>query len=187
MTLVAVVRPPSPTTTRVLVAARALSPGEVLSASDVRSADLTLKRGDAGTVGALADPRDLVGRRLTSRVLSGELLTSGRLVPQSPSDGLPKGTVAAHVLVADERSVDLMSAGRRVTLFADTGGGALARDVLVLGVDTPDPTTLTGSLPGGSDPARGLVVALFPADLERVFTGQRPEGGPPRVLPVVTG
>lgn len=187
LALVGIVRPPAPATTTVLVAASALPPGTVLTASDVRAADATAGSDAVGVVGAMADPREVVGRRLTSRVLAGELLTAGRLVPQSPADGLPADIVAAHVLLADERSVDLVSAGLRVTLFADTGGEALAHDVLVLGVDTPEDPTLTGSLPGANTSPRGLVVALSPTALESVFAGQRPDGGPPRVLPVVTG
>ncbi|MFC7491245.1 MULTISPECIES: SAF domain-containing protein [unclassified Knoellia] len=187
LALVGIVRPPSPATTTVLVAARALPAGTVLTASDVRSADLESRPRAVGAVGAVADPDELVGRRLASRVQVGEVLTVGRLVPQTPADGLPTDHVAAHVLLADERSLDLVSAGQRVTLFADTGGSAVARDVLVLGVDTPDDGGLPTSLPGSHVSPRGLVIALSPTALDQVFAGQRPDGGPPRVLAVVTG
>lgn len=168
----------------VVVAARTLPGGAVLDAADLR---LVQVPGDRAVVSAVGDPRLLVGRRLTSRVDSGEPLTTTRLVPRSPVDGAPAGTVAAHLLVADTRSLDLVSAGRRVSLFPDTGGAALARDVLVLSVDTPGRPGLTGSLPGSHEDPRGLVLALEGADLERIFAGQRPDGGAPRVLPVVTG
>jgi len=134
----------------------------------------------------VGEPRDLVGRRLVPAVQTGRLVTRSDLVPRSAAEGLPLDTVAAHVLHADERSLDLVSAGQRVTIFADTGGEALARDVLVLAVDTPENPTLTGSLPGSGAAPRGLVLALPPASLERVFAGQRPDGGPPRILTVVT-
>lgn len=180
--LVAVVRPPPPRTTPVLVAATALPGGTILQAADLQVVRVT---GDAALASTVGDPRVLVGRRLTSRIDAGEALTATRLVPPSAVDGAPVGTVAAHLLVADERSLDLVGPGRRVSLFPDTGGAALAREVLVLSIDTPGRTTLTGSLPGSHEAPRGLVVALEPADLERIFAGQRPDGGAPRVLPVV--
>lgn len=182
--VVDVVRPPPPDTVPVAVAARPLAGGAVLEAADLRVEQVAR---DQAPVRALGDPRLLVGRRLTSRVVPGEPLTTTRLVPRSPLDGAPAGTVAAHLLVADPRSLDLVSAGRRVTLFPDTGGAALAHDVLVLSVDTPGRSGLTGSLPGSHEDVLGLVLALDGADLERIFAGHRPEGGAPRVIPVVTG
>ncbi|MEO7268270.1 MAG: SAF domain-containing protein [Knoellia sp.] len=180
--LLALVRPPAPPTTAALVAAKDLRPGVVLTADDLRTTRLPGGPDSPGTVGAVGAPRELVGRRLVSAMQTGELVTTSRLVPRSATEGLPADTVAAHVLHADEGSLDLVSAGQRVTIFADTGGEALARDVLVLGVDTPENATLTGS---GAN-ARGLVLALSPEELHRVFAGQRPDGGPPRILTVIT-
>lgn len=182
--LVGVVRPPPPPTTPVVVAARALPGGTVLDGSDLRLVHLPR---DPLPVATLSDPRTLVGRRLGPPALAGEPLTTTRLVPRTPAEGLPPGTVAAHLVVADEQVLDLVSTGHRVTLFAEVGGAPLAEDVLVLGVDTPDPGSVAGSLPGGDATPRGLVCALAEAAVERIFAGERPEGGPPRVLPVVTG
>jgi Flp pilus assembly protein CpaB len=184
--LLALVRPPAPSTTAAMVAVRDLPPGAVLTADDLGTAQLPGGPDSPGTIGAVGEPRDLIGRRLGSAVQSGELVTTSRLVPRSASEGLPNDTVAAHVIHADERSLDLVSAGQRVTIFADTGGQALARDVLVLAIDTPENATLTGSLPGTGVRPRGMVLALPPAALDSVFAGQRPDGGPPRVLTVVT-
>lgn len=183
LVLVGVVRPPPPPTTPVLVAARALSSGAVLDHADLR---LVRVPRDPPPVATTSDPGSLVGRRLGVGVLGGEPVTATRLVPRTPGEGLPPRTVAAHVVVADERLLDLVFAGHRVTLFAEIGGAALARDVLVLSVDTPGPDSVTGPLSGADGAPRGLVCALTDEDLERVFAGQRPEGGPPRVLAVVT-
>ena len=151
--------------------------------------DLHVERlpGATGPPATVSAPRELVGRRVGTPVTAGEVLTTTRLVPRSPADGAPPGTVAARLLVADGRSLDLVSAGRRVSVYADTGGPALAHDVLVLGTDTPEPTAYAGSLPSPNDAGAGVVLALAPAALDRIFAGQRPEGGPPRVLAVVTG
>lgn len=158
----------------------------MLTAKDLRSAQHPGGPDAVGAVGALSRTPDLIGRHISSRVRAGELLTDSRLIPRSAAEGLPSDTVAAHVLHADERSLDLIAAGQRVTLFAATGGRALARDVLVLGVDTPENPTLTGSLPGTGTTPRGLVVALSPTALDQVFAGQRPDGGAPRILTVAT-
>lgn len=182
--LVGVVRPPPPATTAVVVATTALAGGTVLASSDLRVVEVT---GEATPVAAVGDPRLLLGRRLTSRVDPGEVVTTTRLVPRSPADGAPPGTVAAHLLVADDRALDLVAAGRRVAVYPEAGGAALARGVLVLGVDTPDEPSFTGSLPGSAVAPRGLVVALEPVDVERIFAGGRPEGGAPVVLVVVAG
>ncbi|KGN36515.1 Flp pilus assembly protein CpaB [Knoellia subterranea KCTC 19937] len=181
--LVGVVRPPAAPTRPVVVAARAVPAGSLIAPSDVRVVRLSES---VPLVGALARPDAVVGRQVAGRLEVGEVMTPSRLVPRTVADGLPRGTVAAHVTVADPGVLDLVSAGRRITLFADTGGPALAQDVLVLAVDTPERATFTGSLPGGETLARGLVVALNQAEAERIFAGQRPEGGPPTVLAVVT-
>lgn len=182
--VVGVLRPPPPTSWAVVVAAGPLAAGGVLESSDLRVSRVL---GPARPVASVDDPRRLVGRRLGTAVAAGEEVTATRLVPRSVADGLPRGTVAASLAVADPRSLELVSAGRRVTVYADTGGPPLARDVLVLGTDTPDPPVFPGSLPNGDTAAPGLLVALTDAEVDRVFAGQRLEGGPPRVLAVVTG
>ena len=185
--LLALVRPPPPATTAVLVAARDLPPGSVLTPEDVRGVDVPGDHESPGVVGALSDVGDVIGRRLSAGATAGELVTASRLVPRSAAEGLPEDTVAAHVLHADEGALDLIAAGQRVTIFADTGGEALARNILVLGVDTPENPAVTGSLPGTGSVPRGLLLALPATELGRVFAGQRPAGGPPRDLTVVTG
>ena len=166
-----------------VIAARPLTAGMVLTEADLRVEHLP---GATGPPASVSAPRALVGRSVGTPVTPGEVLTTTRLVPRSPADGAPQGTVAARLLVADGRSLDLVSAGRRVTVYADTGGPALAHDVLVLGTDTPEPTSFAGSLPGPDDAGAGVVLALEPSAVDRIFAGQRPEGGPPRVLAVVT-
>ncbi|MFW5473838.1 SAF domain-containing protein [Knoellia sp. CPCC 206450] len=181
--LVGVVRPPPPPTTPVVVAARPLAAGAVLEPGDLR---VERRPGASPPPASVDEPGALVGRRVGSPVAAGEVLSTTRLVPRSAADGAPPGTVAARLVVADQRALDLVSAGRRVTIYADTGGLALVHDALVLGTDTPERTSLTGSLPGADDMGAGLVLALEPTALDRIFAGQRPEGGPPRVLAVVT-
>jgi len=182
--LVGVVRPPPPATSPVVVAARPLAAGTVLDPADLRVIRLP---GTSPPPGSVAGPGGLVGRRVSTAVAAGEPLSTTRLVPRSTADGAPSGTVVARLVVGDARGVDLVSPGRRVTIYADTGGPALAHDVLVLGTDTPERASFAGSLPGADDIGSGIVLALEPSAVERIFAGQRPEGGPPRVLAVITG
>ncbi len=184
--LVGLVRPPTAPTTPVLVAARDLEAGAVLTGTDLRTAQLPGGADGLGVAGTVRDPNDLVGRRLTSPAQGGEVITTGRVVPRSAAEGLPPDTFAAHVLHADRAALDLISPGQRVTVFADTGGDPLAVDVLVIGVDTTTSPGGTTSWPGSESSLRGVVLALTPQALARVFAVQRPEGGPPKVLTVGT-
>ncbi|PRY53487.1 Flp pilus assembly protein CpaB [Knoellia remsis] len=177
--LIGVVRPPDAPMTTVLVAARDIVPGQVLDDSDLRTTRVPSEPAPV----AAATRGDLVGRRTATSISAGELLTRTRVVPRGPTDGLAPGTSAVRLLLADPGTLGMLRPGDRVRLFPDTGGPSLANDVLVLGLDTPGDT---GSLPDGSDGDAGLVAALPDSAVERIFAGQRPDGGPPRVLAVVS-
>lgn len=182
--LVGVLRPPPPESVAVVVAARSLDAGARIERSDL---DIVQAPVDRARAAGTTDPAAFVGRRLASRIEGGETLTASRLVPRTVIEGLESGTVAARVGVVDAGSLALVSPGRRVSLYSEVGGPALARDALVLAVDTPGTEPLTASPPGVQTVAHGLVVALPEAAAERIFAGQRPDGGVHLVVPVVTG
>lgn len=180
-TTVGLVRPPPPPTTAVVVAARGVPAGTVLGAADVTVAELPRAASPPGVVTEVADA---VGRRVGSGLAAGEALTRTRLVPRSPDEGMPAGLVALHVSLADPVAAGLAAPGTRVRVYAATGGAALSRTATVLAVDPPPESDLVGL--GGGDPGRGLVLALPPADAERVLAGHGALEGPPLVN-VVTG
>lgn len=169
-------RPPPPSTTPVVLAARSVPAGAVLGPGDVTVADV---RVDARQPGAVTDTVDAVGRRVAAGLAAGEALTTTRLVPRGPVDGLRSGSVALHVLAADPAGVALLAPGLRVSVYPSAGGAALARAVAVLSVDPPPPEP--GPLGGAGSPGRGVVLVLPPEAAEAVLSGHGGLDGPPVV------
>ncbi|GGL34584.1 SAF domain-containing protein [Phycicoccus endophyticus] len=160
-------RPPEPPMVEVVVAARAVPAGSVLTAGDlaVRSVPSTARQ-----PAALARPRPALGRRLDAALAPGEALTRARLVPRTPAEGLPAGHVALHVTLADPAAAEVLAPGQPVAVYPATGGAALARDGVVLAVDPPaDEVAL--ALTGGGSAARGVVLELPDGSAERVLAG----------------
>lgn len=178
------VRPPPPRTVAVVVAARTVPAGSVLATADVVVAEVPER---ARQPGALVAVGEAVGRRLGSGLLPGEALTASRLVPRGPMDGLPRGRVALHVLVADPAAVALLAPGLVVTAYPAVGGEPLARSVEVLSVDPP-PDVPTGPMDVGTPAGRGVVLALPPEAAGAVLSGHGGLDGPPVVnLAVLDG
>jgi pilus assembly protein CpaB len=107
--------PPPPAGTDVVVAARDLSAGTVLSAGDLRLAHRPT--GDVPR-GALSITAAATGRPVSSAVRRGEVLTDVRLVGPGALRGLAAGTVAAPVRIADAESAALLRPGDVVDLLA---------------------------------------------------------------------
>lgn len=166
-------RPPPPASTPVLLAARAVSAGAVLDATDVRVAAVPTA---AAQPGALATVADAVGRRVGAALAPGEALTSTRLVPRSPTDGLPRGRVALHVVAADPASVDLLAPGDPARVYPAAGGAPLAVAARVLSTDPPPGRTDT--LGVAPLPDRGVVVSLTASEADAVLAGHGSLDGP---------
>jgi Flp pilus assembly protein CpaB len=107
--------PPPPAGTDVVVAARDLAAGSVVSTGDLRVAHRPT--GDVPS-GALTSTAAATGRPVSSAVRRGEVLTDVRLVGPGTLRGLADGTVAAPVRVADAESAALLRPGDVVDLFA---------------------------------------------------------------------
>ena len=139
-----VVEPPPPATEAVLVAARDLPAGAVLSARDVRTAAYAVGTAPDGLV---ADP---VGRALTGPVRRGEPVTTTRLVQPGLLDEHPD-LVAMPVRIPDPTTVSLLRVGDRVDLMAtDPAAGRAVRvasRALVLALPA-EPETLSGGTTG---------------------------------------
>jgi Flp pilus assembly protein CpaB len=99
----------------VVVAARDLPAGHVLSPRDLRIARLP---SPLCPVGARGDPARLVRQRLAGPVRAREVLTSTRLVSADLSAGLRAGLVAAPVALDDPHALDLVRAGDRVDVLS---------------------------------------------------------------------
>lgn len=117
-------RPPSPATTPLVVAASGLASGKVLTATDlaVRAASP-----DAVPDGASADPAALVGRRLAAPLGTGEAVTGRRLVgPTLLADftrELGADAVVTPVRITDPGPLVLLRPGDRVDVLAVPASG----------------------------------------------------------------
>lgn len=121
----------------VLVAARDLPPGRVLSKADVARRELPA---DLVPDGALRDVAAAEGRVLGTAARSGEPLTDIRFDGPLVASG-DAGTASAPVRLADPEVADFLAPGRRVDLVTtSTRSGhasVLAEDVRVVAVQSP--------------------------------------------------
>jgi len=154
-----VLEPPPAPTTSVLAAARDLTAGVALTATDIVTVALPAA---ALPAGYLMPGADVVGRTVASPVRAGETITDVRLVGPALVGGLAPGLVAAPVRVADAAMVALVRPGDRVDVLATliTGDGTeptevVGGDLLVIVVPEAGGTT------GYSDGAL-IVVATTP-------------------------
>lgn len=117
----------------VAVASRDLPAGRLLTRQDV-----LVQRMPASLVpsGSRAGPDGLVGHRLGGPVQRREPITAARLLGRDLVAGLPAGTVAVAVTVADQHTTDLVHAGDRVDLVA----AARASDLAAAAVSGVDPS-----------------------------------------------
>ena len=105
----------------VLVSARSLPAGHRLAVGDLRVARWpSAVRPPTGY--ARASP--LLGRRLAGPLGAGEALTPDRLVGASLTAGLPRGTAAVPVEIAQHGAADFVHPGDRIDLVAAPPDGA---------------------------------------------------------------
>jgi pilus assembly protein CpaB len=138
-------------TRAVVIAARDLAPGTLLT-----TADLTVARYPPDLVAgsAAGTPADLLGRVLAAPLRAREPVTDVRLVGAGLTATLPAGEVAAPVRLADLAIASLVRAGDRVDVLAtaadQTTAEVIAERALVLVASPPDPeetgTTATTGL-----------------------------------------
>ncbi|MFK5581986.1 SAF domain-containing protein [Serinicoccus sp. LYQ131] len=165
---------PAPDDVPVVLAARQLSVGQVLDAADV---EVVLLPPRARPAGALTDLGAAHGARLVTPVGAGEVLTSSDLRTTGLLAGMPPGTVAVFVPLADEAVALAATPGDLVDVHGPDGA-VVAREGLVLrspqpgtsglwlAVDTGTAQELAGAR--GADPlGAALQVALRPPSGEQ--------------------
>ncbi|GAA4612328.1 SAF domain-containing protein [Saccharopolyspora hordei] len=118
----------------VLVAARDLPPGRVLSDVDVARREVPAELVPSG---ALHDPSAALGKTLSAAAHQGEPLTDARFHGPTVASGAA-GTVSVPVRLADPEVADFLAPGRRVDVItaADRpgGGAVLAENARVVAV-----------------------------------------------------
>jgi len=141
---------PAPRGLPVVVVARSLMAGAVLTQGDLAVADWPA---DLSPEGAVDNPATLVGRSVGAGMSRGEPVTSARLRGPGLLTGVQTGLVAAHVRLADPAMAAMATPGDHVDLISPAGK-VVATDVAVLALDarTADSgwsaTSASGS-PGG--------------------------------------
>jgi Flp pilus assembly protein CpaB len=156
---------PAPTTA-VVVAARALPVGRVLTRDDLRVVRWPRSLRPAA---ARADPAALVGRRLTGPLARGEPVTATRLLGRELATGLPTGLVAVAVPLADSNSATLVQPGDSVDVLAsprdeEIDGRAVSGRVTTLSRDALALAVLPDDAAGGDGSTAEVVVAVPRAD-----------------------
>jgi Flp pilus assembly protein CpaB len=153
-------RAPSAAGAAVVVAARDLPTGRVLTSRDV-----VLAKWPTTLVPISAARRleTVLGRRLAGALARREPVTRTRLLGRDLTTGLPPGLVAVPVPLGDVHAADLLHPGDHVDLLATPrgdAGGALGSG------STAGPVTVAGShllvlavLRGGAESGTDLVVA----------------------------
>jgi pilus assembly protein CpaB len=157
------VRPPEPPWTAVMVAARDLPAGHRLAAADVAVGAWYPAAVPAGTLQRPA------GRVLASAIRRGEPLTDTRVLGDRLLAGLPVGTVAVSVRLADPASALVVRPGERADVLAGPAEDPLSATALPADALAGDPAvgeSVGGSSAGGSSAAvvvRSALVLAIPS------------------------
>ncbi|EIF00499.1 SAF domain-containing protein [Saccharomonospora glauca] len=134
----------SETTVPVLVTAKDLPSGSVLSATDVRVVDMNAATRPAGV---LTTPAQAVRRQLVGAARAGEPLTDVRLVDDH---GGPPGFTTVPLRLADAGVADLLRPGTRVDVVVPgeeaERAEVLASDATVVTVAQREPRRIGGPL-----------------------------------------
>jgi Flp pilus assembly protein CpaB len=140
-------------TVPVVIAARTLPAGRVLHATDLAVRRWPKPLRPSGTSAAAPD---LVGKRLAAPVLSGEPITTARLLGRDLAAGLGRRTVAVPISLPAEGGA-ILRGGDYVDVFA-----------VPVGVDGIEPAAADGS---GVSPPQGAQVAAKHALVLAVLPG----------------
>jgi pilus assembly protein CpaB len=147
LVVVEALAPAAPASRPVVVAARDLESGSVLSAGDVRVVQMPPRLVPAGSTYSAAK---VVGSVVAGPMRAGEVVTDRRLLERALVAGYPPGIVAAPVRVRDAGVVSLLSVGDRIDVYAvrsDTAPAELiVADVPVVALPQVDDGTLQGGL-----------------------------------------
>ncbi|MBD7979481.1 SAF domain-containing protein [Oerskovia merdavium] len=149
------VSPPPPETSPVVVAARDVGAGVVLTGRDLRVEDVV---SSLAPQASLTRVSDAVGRTTSVALTRAQPVTPSLVAAGDLAASAPSGTVVAPVRLADPAVSALLGPGDRV-------------DLLVAASGTDDPT---GGAPGTYVARRALVLAGVPAEAAGGLLGGDP-------------
>lgn len=167
--------PHADATVPVVVAARDLPPGTVLTRADLTTASYA---SDAAPLGVVADPQRLLHRILAGGVRTREPLTDARLVGPGVTALLPAGQVAAPVRLADLAVAALVHTGDRVDVLATVADApsaeVIAEGALVVATTEADEQSGAGLLLLAVDQATAARLAAAATAATLTVTLPRP-------------
>ena len=175
----AVLRPPTPTTVPVVVAARQLPAGTTLAADDVRTVSMIAELAPRG---APSTEDEVLGRRTAVGVPAGTPLVPGVVHGDGIRPSVPPGLALAAVRLTDPGIARLLQPGDRVKILAassDPGGAPSGAQTLVEravvvqiddGGEGPDGGGLLGTS-AGNDVAPLLLLAVSTDEAARLAAG----------------
>jgi pilus assembly protein CpaB len=183
---VAQLTPPDPDTARVVLAARDLPAGSVLT-----DADVVLARAAPAIVpeSALLEVSDAVSHQVSGPLRKGQFITDASLLGPGLLVGMPPGTQAIPLRLADPSTVKLVQPGQLVDVVISAGNGleqsvsnrVLAAEVPVLWKPPAAPNATPLSAPEGTE---GLVVVGAPPQQAAELAGASAHG---KIFLVLTG
>jgi Flp pilus assembly protein CpaB len=159
----------SATLDRVLVADRALLPGVVLTAGDLRLAPWPAT---AMPTDALRQPAQAVGHRVATTLARGQPIQPRSLLEPAVADALSQGKVTTTVTLADQHQAAILANGAHIDLYSAAEDGQLAgsidskplaKDVTVLAILPAAESTAAGDAGTLS-----LIIATDPTTASRV-------------------
>jgi Flp pilus assembly protein CpaB len=152
-----------PPSRMVVVAARDLASGTVLTDGDVRQVPMPLSIAPAHSTHLV---EDVAGRTVAGPMRRGEVVTDRRVVQADRMDGYPDGTVLATVRLADADALTNLRVGDRIDVVAvgaDGGSEAetVARDAEIV------------TLPRTDDASDGVSIGVATTEDEALRLAQR--------------
>lgn len=168
-------RPPAPPSTAVVVAARDLPAGTVLTDEDLRVTPMPVHYPGVG------DLQTALGERLAVALPEGAALSAPMLLGSGLVEAAPPGTVVLPVRLADAALMQLARPGDRLDLYlasgdaTGAGGGAdrVAQGALILSLleDGQAESSLLGPAPGAGAGNETVVVLAVRESDATLLTG----------------
>ena len=144
--------------TKVLVAARPLSAGTTLAASDLTQKSLPA---DTAWETLQGEPSEVVGRVLAHSLAPNQPISSSDLIGQGLLAGLPENYVAVSLPLSASTSTSLLSVGNLIDVYGSSNDGLntgilIASRARILAI----PTSAKGSMFSGGSTNSSIIVGV---------------------------
>ncbi len=147
LVIIETIAPSAPASRRVVVAARDLPSGAVLTAADLDAVPMPPSVVPSGSASSASE---LLGRVVAGPMRAREVVTDQRLLGRSLLAGYPTGSVATPVRIRDPGVVALLQVGGRIDVYAarsdTTAADLVVGDAVVVALPKVDDDGQQGGL-----------------------------------------